>query len=233
MAAEIEKPSVKNFFRAFGSRWFTFMCGPLTVPFAVAAVFLPGMWQKTLLVTLAALCAVSSAYFVWRIERLAKNEELARALPRIEILWKPTNETYRFEFPQPEDHNILFRILVMNSSRTHPLTGVRVRMESLTPSACPCIPACLRLMNDFGQPLTERFNLTAGGIQFVDVIQQNLKEPAIFLLWHVVTPIPVQVKAQPYQFTIVATADDAPPASRDFEMRMDGGAWTMIMTHQT
>lgn len=202
------------------------MCGPLAVPFAVAAVILPSTWQKTLLEVLAALCAAFSSYFVWRIERLAKNEELARALLRIEILWKPTNATYRFEFPS-NGHNILFRILVANSSRTRPLTGVKVYMESLTPPACPCIPACLRLMNDFGQPFAEQFNLTAGGARFVDVIQQNLNDPAQFVIWHVVTPIAVQVKAQPYQFTIAATADDAPPVSQKFEMRMDGGAWAM------
>jgi hypothetical protein len=229
MTPEIQEPTLRNFFQAFGSRWFILMSGPLTVPFSVAAVFVSSGWPKALLVALAISCAVFSSYWVWRMERLARNEELLRSAPLLKIVWNPRDDGYRFEFPLNGD-NILFRVSVTNASRTHPLVGVQVRMESLTPRTCPCIPASLRLMNDFAQPYTERFSLTAGGSRFVDVIQQNLNDPAHFLIWHVVIPIDVKVKAQPYKFTIVATADNAPAASTEFEMRMDGSTWGMYST---
>jgi hypothetical protein len=226
IAGGIQEPTLRNFFRAFGARWFISMSGPTTVPFAVAAVFVPSTWQKVILVALAVLCGLLSSYWVWRIERQARNEEFTRAAPHLDILWNPTDGAYRFDF-QRTGVNILFRVCVVNTSHAHPVVGVQVRMESLTPRECPCIPACLRLMNDFGERLAERFDLTAGGSQFVDVIQQNLNTPEQFYIWHVVKPISTAVKAQPYRFTILVTADNAPPASREFEMCMDGSSWTM------
>ena len=56
------------FLRAFGGNWLTRMSGPLTVPFAIAALFAPGFY-KLLFTTLAVVCGVSSSYEVWRNER--------------------------------------------------------------------------------------------------------------------------------------------------------------------
>jgi len=56
------------FLGAFGENWLTRMSGPLTVPFAIAALFAPGFY-KLLFATLAIVCGVSSSYEVWRNER--------------------------------------------------------------------------------------------------------------------------------------------------------------------
>jgi hypothetical protein len=56
------------FLRAFGENWLTRMSGPLTVPFAIAALFAPGFY-KVLFAALAVVCGVSSSYEVWRNER--------------------------------------------------------------------------------------------------------------------------------------------------------------------
>jgi hypothetical protein len=56
------------FLRAFGANWLTRMSGPLTVPFAIAALFSPGFY-KLLFAALAIVCGVSSSYEVWRNER--------------------------------------------------------------------------------------------------------------------------------------------------------------------
>ena len=56
------------FLQAFGGSWLTLMSGPATVPFAVAAFFVPGLY-KLLFAALAVTCAVSSSYQVWRNER--------------------------------------------------------------------------------------------------------------------------------------------------------------------
>jgi len=53
------------FLRAFGQSWLTLMSGPLTVPFAIAALVLPGFY-KLLFGVLAVLCGVFSSYRVWR-----------------------------------------------------------------------------------------------------------------------------------------------------------------------
>ena len=74
-----ERPTLWNYLRAFGARWFIAMCGPLTVPFAVFAVFVPGTNQKIILSTLAVACAGFSSYWVWRVERLARNAAEDRA----------------------------------------------------------------------------------------------------------------------------------------------------------
>jgi hypothetical protein len=64
-----KRPNFSNFVRAFGSRWFTAMSGPLSVPLAVAAVFVPNDIAKLLLALTAIACAIFASYWVWRRER--------------------------------------------------------------------------------------------------------------------------------------------------------------------
>jgi hypothetical protein len=47
------------------------MSGPLTVPFAIAVLFVPGFY-KLLFGVLAIICGVFSSYRVWRTARAAK-----------------------------------------------------------------------------------------------------------------------------------------------------------------
>jgi hypothetical protein len=61
----------RAFLRAFGESWLTQMSGPLTVPFAIAALFVPGFY-KLLFAVLAVVCGVFSSYRVWRTARAAK-----------------------------------------------------------------------------------------------------------------------------------------------------------------
>jgi hypothetical protein len=60
------------FVRAFGESWLTLMSGPLTVPFAIAALILPGLY-KLLFAILAVLCGVFSSYRVWRTASAKSN----------------------------------------------------------------------------------------------------------------------------------------------------------------
>ncbi len=57
-----------DFLRAFGASWLTLMSGPLTVPLAILAVFVPGLY-KLLFALLAVACGFFSSYRVWRNER--------------------------------------------------------------------------------------------------------------------------------------------------------------------
>src|SRR6516162_6679145 len=67
-----EKPPIDTgfvaFLRSFGESWLTFMSGPLTVPFAIVAFFVPGLY-RLLFGVLAVASGVFSSYLVWRNER--------------------------------------------------------------------------------------------------------------------------------------------------------------------
>lgn len=73
-----EKPTIAGFLRAFGGQWLTKMSGPLTVPFSIAAYFVPHTWAKALFGALAIVCAWVSAYKIWEVERKRINDLSAR-----------------------------------------------------------------------------------------------------------------------------------------------------------
>ncbi len=68
IAADPPDLRFRAFLRAFGESWLTQMSGPLTVPFAIAALFVPGFY-KLLFAVLAVVCGVFSSYRVWRTAR--------------------------------------------------------------------------------------------------------------------------------------------------------------------
>jgi hypothetical protein len=68
----VPPPTLKNFLSSFGGQWFTRMSGPLTVPFAAAAFYVPQTWLKGLFAALAIVCALVSSYGVWSQERKAR-----------------------------------------------------------------------------------------------------------------------------------------------------------------
>jgi hypothetical protein len=67
----VSETGFAQFLRAFMESWFTKMSGPLTIPFAIAALFVPQVWLKLLCAVLALLCGGSASYAIWRRERQA------------------------------------------------------------------------------------------------------------------------------------------------------------------
>ena len=59
------------------------MSGPLTVPLAVAAVFVQSSWLKVPFVVLAVACGGFACYWVWREERLVRTSLQDRLKPRL------------------------------------------------------------------------------------------------------------------------------------------------------
>ena len=59
----------RTYLKAFFNDWFTGMSGPLSVPFAAAAVWSSGHTQRILWGCLAVAAVVFSSYRVWRNER--------------------------------------------------------------------------------------------------------------------------------------------------------------------
>ena len=63
-------------------RVFVSMSGPLTVPFAVLALYVDNAWLKALFGVLAMICVLFAGYLVWRHERMRAN----RSDDRVEAL---------------------------------------------------------------------------------------------------------------------------------------------------
>jgi hypothetical protein len=64
-----EPPSLKNFIRAFGVRWFVAMSGPLSVPLAGLAFWVESKTAKIGFGITALICAIFALYWIWRVER--------------------------------------------------------------------------------------------------------------------------------------------------------------------
>ncbi|MBW7974365.1 hypothetical protein [Bradyrhizobium sp. BR 10289] len=61
--------SLLEFFRAIWSEWFSRMSGPLSVPAAIAALWIENTMGKVLLAITAFVCIWAASYSVWRRER--------------------------------------------------------------------------------------------------------------------------------------------------------------------
>lgn len=59
------KLSFTDYLRAFWEDWFTRMSGPLSVPFALAAVFVPG-WSRVFLLLLSGTCIIAASFRVYQ-----------------------------------------------------------------------------------------------------------------------------------------------------------------------
>jgi hypothetical protein len=57
------------YLRAFTSHWFVFMSGPLSVPAAIAAVFVENLPAKLFFAATAVSCFIFSSYWIWKTER--------------------------------------------------------------------------------------------------------------------------------------------------------------------
>jgi hypothetical protein len=72
MGKRSHEATVGNFLRSFWGQWLTRMSGPLTVPFAVLALYTSQTGPKLLFAAMAILCGLVSAYGVWAAERKAR-----------------------------------------------------------------------------------------------------------------------------------------------------------------
>lgn len=162
--------------------------------------------------------------------RVIELESILEQQPRLSLSWLPDDPIYRFLYSVEEPHqNLMFRIKVENTSHRKSISGVRVRMVELNPPKLPCIPTCLRLMNDNILPYRERFSLNPGGHEFVDVIEQDRSDPEHLWIWHITAGIPVIVPAQPYTFTVTVDAENVEPETKHFDFFKDGIDWKLRM----
>src|SRR4051794_32360097 len=137
-----EQTTLWAFIRSFFIRWFVAMSGPLTVPFATLAVFAPNTWQKISFSALAVGCAAFSSYWVWRVERLKKNEIAARledTLAQLKQAADAKKPDFRLEihnalsafFPEPNPHTlVLLAVSITNAGADSVVRQYRVKYDS-------------------------------------------------------------------------------------------------------
>jgi hypothetical protein len=69
MASKQEQSRLRDFALAYLQKWATAMSGPLSVPLAIAALWVENATVKIIFGVTAFVCVWSSAYFVWKRER--------------------------------------------------------------------------------------------------------------------------------------------------------------------
>lgn len=112
-----EKPTIKAFLLSFGGQWLTKMSGPFTVPFAIAALFVPQTWQKALFACLAILCAAVSSYGIWAQERRRVNEahlkleSRPRIVPRFPNPVSVTSIAWNMKTPSGEVQQLITSVI--------------------------------------------------------------------------------------------------------------------------
>jgi hypothetical protein len=67
-AARWRNFGVTKFVHALAADWFARMSGPLSVPFAIAAIYVPNETARVLLLATAFVCAWAAAYRVWKVQ---------------------------------------------------------------------------------------------------------------------------------------------------------------------
>jgi hypothetical protein len=89
----------------------------------------------------------------------------------------------------------LWRIRVNNRSLSEPRKRVQVRVGHFVPWAIHGMPAHLRIRN---QPESvQSFDLSPGGYEYVDVIQQSLPN-GMLLLWHTIPWVDPALRSHDY-----------------------------------
>jgi hypothetical protein len=151
----------------------------------------------------------------------------------LEIRWEPGQTTYLHEYTLPPYLTLYthFRICIVNQSKTQSATNVEVTLEELIPHEMDCVPCHLRLMHnklvgDKPETPIDKFSLSPGARQFVDVMMQSPSSDS-FSIWHTVLHQSVYIPKQAYEMRIVVTADKIQPVSQQFEIFRDGNLWNL------
>ena len=132
------KPSIKEFWMALTSQWFTAMSGGLSVPLAIMAFFVPNETAKSVLALTATACFIVAAFSVWKSERLLvisanKRASLFEAMrPDIELIFDANDARFVRDklYSLRDDPVIISRswwIMIKNNSLTKSADNVTIR----------------------------------------------------------------------------------------------------------
>jgi hypothetical protein len=118
--------NIKEFISSFSTDRASFMTGPLSIVFAIAALYVNQGWQKVCFVILAIACALFASYSVWKKERAELVIAEERIKPKIRIEYLPGYDAYLgHDKVTTEGHVVIQEQRAIISLRNIGLTSVR------------------------------------------------------------------------------------------------------------
>lgn len=209
-------PTIKGFLSAFGANWFTKMSGPLTVPFTLAALFVPSTWLKALFAALAILCGAAASYAVWAAERRNANALELRLAPKLCI----PKRIHKQPWTDTRGKCVSYYIDVINESEAATVEGIEISLTEINPPEIDWLPVPLHIKHDNTEPHKKEFSLNPLGKRQIDVISSVQGAPDI----RIESPIGgtgVTVPAGRYTMTITASGRDVKPTETMFDVWVD------------
>jgi hypothetical protein len=155
--ADMERPQarVRDFVRSFGGHWFIYMSGAPSVPAAMLALYVENDIAKILLGLTAIGCAVLSAYFVWRAERLKVIDLTEKTTQKFKLSFHPECEgitTTPIRISRPavgsphirvenyEGHYVRIRVEAIRPTPVRQCVAFITRVQKETDNSCIDIP---------------------------------------------------------------------------------------------
>lgn len=123
------KPGPYAFSRAILARWFTAMSGPLSVPTAIAALFVPNEIAKLLLGLTAIACLVFTGYWIWKTEREKVIELQERLSPKLQLTFDKSIPGCMEVGGMPPKRVLTVRLLPTTVSRVENCRGQLCRIS--------------------------------------------------------------------------------------------------------
>jgi hypothetical protein len=168
---------LREFGRAITSSWATRMSGPASVPAAFASAYLSNSVAKALFGITAIGCALFTAYWVWRAQRL-RVVELEQALdPRVTLDFNPNRAPWvmRTELTNvdpPFNHALYVRVRARSATQIANCRGILKRVLKLSngewePTSL-CEPQDL-IWSNYPAPTDRLIRVDAGVDQCLDV----------------------------------------------------------------
>jgi hypothetical protein len=154
--------SIRAFLRALMSSWFTGMSGPLSVPLAIAAVFVSGDVAKALLGLTAFACFWGASYGVWAREHTARvAAEKKSSIQGLDLSFHDVSVMV-LDPDRPRRTRVYLTVKNISGS---PLGSCRIQLRLLTP-------------NDYSHtyPIGSSFSLLVDEDKHVPILEYNIDE---------------------------------------------------------
>ncbi len=137
-------------------------------------------------------------------------------------------DPYQQQWSDSGGQQTLWRVRVNNRNLSEPRRNVRVRIGGVEPWMMQGMPMYLQVQH---RPGVASFDLTPGGYEYVDVIQQSLPN-GMLLLWHTVSHLEHLIPTQPYTLTLTVSSDDSRPCARNGRIEVQNNVCRLRLLDQ-
>jgi hypothetical protein len=126
----VSPPSLREFLGTLTATWFTGMSGSLSVPLAVAAIYVESATAKTLLGITAFVCFWAASYTIWSRERTERNKSERKA-QEAEAKIKGHLKFVRPIRREPDGGHYVAYATLRNTRSAHKMNGCRCEIFEL------------------------------------------------------------------------------------------------------